>query len=324
MTSPRRPWLRSVAGFVLDNLPWLVALAILVVTVASVPAFQSFAYWCSLAEDYFVPAVLALALTPVILTGGIDLSVGCVTVFASVVAAVLMRDAGWPAVPALAAAVAAGLGAGLANGLLVAVGVVPLVATLASRELFRGLASAVSGGERVSNLPAALEEAWRGRILGQPVPLLIFVGLAFLTYAAVHHTWVGRMVYALGDNEQAARFAGVPVRRLKLGLYAVSGLAAGLCGAADVMHHRAAAVDVHKTLELTAIACVVLGGVRVTGGHGHVGGTLLGIVTVVVLLAGLSGVWPTGRDMALGALLVAVAVGNEAARRAAQRRLLSS
>jgi ribose/xylose/arabinose/galactoside ABC-type transport system permease subunit len=165
-----------------------------------------------------------------------------------------------------------------------------------------------------------LEDAWQANVLGQPLPLVIFASLALVTFVVVHHTVIGRMIYAVGDNAVAARFAGIPVRRLTFGLYAASGLAAGLCGAADVMHYRAAAVEVHKTLELTAIACVVLGGVRVTGGHGHVAGTLLGIVTVIALVDGLRTVWPTGRDMALGALLVVVAAGNEAARRAAAAR----
>jgi ribose/xylose/arabinose/galactoside ABC-type transport system permease subunit len=314
---------RRTAAFLLDHLPWLVALAIFAVGFEAVPAFRSPAYWRGLAEDYFVAAVLALALTPVILTGGIDLSVGSATVLSAVVAGVLIRDAGWPWPAAVAAAVATGLVAGLGNGLLVALGVVPLVATLATRELFRGIATAVSGGERVSGLPSAMEHAWRTRPGGLPLPLAVFGVLGFITYAAVHHTRFGRMVFAAGDNEDAARFAGVPVRRLKAALYTAAGLAAGLCGAAEVMHHRAAAVHVGQGLELTAIACVVLGGVRVTGGHGHVGGTLLGIVTVVVLLEGLAGAGPTGRDVALGALVVAVAAGNEAARRAAARRVLA-
>jgi ribose/xylose/arabinose/galactoside ABC-type transport system permease subunit len=258
------------------------------------------------------------------LTGGIDLSVGSVTVFASMTAGVLLQDAHLPAALALAAAVGAGLAAGLLNGTLVAVGVVPLVATLASRELFRGLASTLSGGNRVSRLPAELNELWTTTVLGQPLPLILFAAFALVTYAVVHHTWVGRMVFAVGDNPVAARFAGVPVKRLKLGLYAASGLLAGVCGAADVAYHQAAAADAHKVLDLTAIACVVLGGVRVTGGSGHVGGTLLGIVTVVVLLEVLADAWPQGRDMALGALLIAVAVGNEAARRTAARRLLTT
>jgi rhamnose transport system permease protein len=237
---------------------------------------------------------------------------------------VLLQEAHLPAAAALVAAVGAGLAAGLVNGTLVAVGVVPLVATLATRELFRGLASTVSGGNRVSRLPAELNELWNATLLGQPLPLVLFAIFAVITYAVVHHTWVGRMIFAVGDNPEAARFAGVPVKRLKLCLYAASGLLAGICGAADVAHHRAAAADGHKALDLTAIACVVLGGVRVTGGHGHVGGTLLGTVTVVALLEVLADAWPQGRDMALGTLLIAVAVGNEAARRSAARRLLTT
>jgi ribose/xylose/arabinose/galactoside ABC-type transport system permease subunit len=326
MTPPAtaRPLLRRAAAFLLDHLPWLLAAVLLAVTVLSVPAFRKAAYWRNLPEDYFAEAVLALALTPVVLTGGIDLSVGSVTVFAGVVAGILMRDGHWPVAAALAGAVAAGMLAGLANGTLVAVGVVPLVATLATRELFRGLASTLSGGERVSDLPRRLEEIWSTPVLGQPLPLVVFAGLAVAAYAVVHHTWVGRMVFAVGDNEEAARFAGVPVRRLKVGLYAVSGLLAGICGAADVLHNQAASAEGQKSLELTAIACVVLGGVRVTGGSGHVGGTLLGILTVVVLLAALAGVGPQAREVALGALVVAVAAGNEAARRAAARRMLNT
>src|SRR5262249_35103796 len=142
-----------------------------------------------------------------------------------------------------------------------------------------------------------------------------FAGLAFLTYAIVHHTWIGRMVFAIGDNPTAARFAGAPVQRLKLGLFAASGMLAGLCGAADVLHHRAASVDLSRNLELTAIACVGRGGVRAPGGRGHVAGALLGIVTVTVLVEGLTGVGPTVRDMALGALVIGVAVAGQAARR---------
>jgi rhamnose transport system permease protein len=139
-----------------------------------------------------------------------------------------------------------------------------------------------------------------------------------------HHTWLGRMVFAVGDNETAARFAGVPVRRLKLGLYAASGLAAGVCGAGLVLRFGAAPANAEKSLELTAIACVVLGGIHITGGSGHLGGTLLGIVTVSTLLTGLQSFQSGGRDVVLGALLVTVAVSNEAARRWAARRALLS
>jgi ribose/xylose/arabinose/galactoside ABC-type transport system permease subunit len=310
---------QPAAGFgqsLLDHLPWLVAAAILLAALVFVPAFRVPSYWPGLLAEHFVPAVLALGLTPIMLTGGIDLSVGSVTALGGVVAGVLMRDAQWPIAAALTAAAAAGLLAGLFSGALVTLGVLPLVATLATRELFRGVATAISGGNEVKELPLELERIWTHSFGPVPLPLVVFAGLAFLTYAVVHHTWVGRMVFATGDNETAARFAGVPVRRLKLGLFAASGLLAGVCGAADVLHTRAASVDLNRNLELTAIACVVLGGVRVTGGRGHVAGTLLGIATVTVLVEALTGVGPTVRDMALGALVIGVAVAGEAARRA--------
>jgi ribose/xylose/arabinose/galactoside ABC-type transport system permease subunit len=304
-----------IARSLLDHLPWLVAAVILLAALLFVPAFRVPGYWPGLLAEHFVPAVLALGLTPIMLTGGIDLSVGSVTALGGIVAGVLMRDAQWPLAAALPAGAAAGLVAGLVSGALVTLGVIPLVATLATRELFRGVATAISGGDEVKGLPLALEHIWTMSLGPVPLPVIVFVILAFVAYAVVHHTWMGRMVFAVGDNEPAARFAGVPVRRLKLGLFATSGLLAGLCGAADVLHTRAASVDLNRNLELTAIACVVLGGVRVTGGRGHVAGTLLGIATVTVLVEALTGVGPTVRDMALGVLVIGVAVAGEAARR---------
>jgi ribose/xylose/arabinose/galactoside ABC-type transport system permease subunit len=307
----------------LRHVPLLVALAILVSGLITVPAFRGADFWLNLPERYFAPAALALALTPIVLTGGIDLSVGSVTVFVSVVIGVLLRDGGWSVPAALTAGAAVGLVAGLFNGGLVALGVVPLVATLATRELFRGLAYSLGGDRPVTGLPEMLEDVWEAAPLGVPLPLAVVGVLFLLTWAIVHHTWMGRMVFALGDNETAARFAGVPTRRLKLGLYAAAGLVAGLCGVALVLRFGTARASAEKSLELTAIACVVLGGVRVTGGVGHVAGTLLGVATVATLLTALSQADANYRDVILGALLIGVAVVNEAGRRLADRRALS-
>jgi ribose/xylose/arabinose/galactoside ABC-type transport system permease subunit len=307
----------------LRHVPLLVALAILVGGLIAVPAFRGADFWLNLPERYFAPAALALALTPIVLTGGIDLSVGSVTVFVSVVIGVLLRDGGWSVPAALTAGAAVGLVAGLFNGGLVALGVVPLVATLATRELFRGLAYSLGGDRPVTGLPETLEDLWEAAPLCVPLPLAVVGILFLLTWAIVHHTWMGRMVFALGDNETAARFAGVPTRRLKLGLYAAAGLVAGLCGAALVLRFGTARASAEKSLELTAITCVVLGGVRVTGGAGHVAGTLLGVATVATLLTALSQADANYRDVILGVLLIGVAVVNEAGRRLADRRALS-
>jgi ribose/xylose/arabinose/galactoside ABC-type transport system permease subunit len=295
--------------------PYILASLILLIVVTQVPAFGRPAYWLSLSQNYFAPAALALALTPIILTGGIDLSVGSVAVFSSVVVGVLWRDLGLPIEIALLGGIQAGLLAGMGNGLLVTAGVMPLVATLATRELYRGLALTLSGSNPVNRFPLHLGDWWETTLLGLPLPLVVVEALFAITYVVVHHTWVGRMLFAIGDNERAAKFAAIPVRRLKLGLYAWSGAVAGLCGATFVLRYGAAKADAEKSLELLAITCVVLGGVRITGGAGHVAGTLLGIVTVAALLAGLGSIDSTWRDTLTGGILVAVAVANEAAAR---------
>jgi ribose/xylose/arabinose/galactoside ABC-type transport system permease subunit len=279
----------------LRHLPWLFTAAILVPIALSVPAFQHLSYWLELPHQYFAPAMLALALTPIILTGGIDLSVGSTTVLVSVVIGALWRDLGWPIAWAIMGGVVVGLLCGLANSAFIVLGVLPLVATLATRELYRGLAFSLSGNNPVNRFPSALGTLWREEWFGQPLPLYGIAGLFVITYFAVHHTWVGRMTYALGDNEEAARYAGVAARGIKVLLYGWSGLVAGLCGAGLVMKYGAAKADAERTLELAAITYVVVGGVRITGGGGSVTGTLLGIVTVSVLLAWLDSALPTWR-----------------------------
>lgn len=307
--------MRSIVAAVVRHLPWLIAAALLVVLVTTVPAFQRGRYWLSLPPQYFAPAALAIALTPIVLTGGIDLSVGSLTVLVSVVIGVLWRDAGWPIELAMAGGVVIGLLCGLFNGLLVTAGVLPLVATLATRELFRGVAWTLSGDDPVTAFPPALGATWRTPLAGLPLALWGLIVLWLVSYAVVHHTWPGRLLYAVGDNERAARFAGAPVRGLQLALYAWSGFVAGLCGLGLVMKFGAAKADAEQSLELLAIACVVMGGIRVTGGSGHLAGTLLGIVTVCALLAGLNRVGASWRDTVTGAVLVAVALASEAGAR---------
>jgi ribose/xylose/arabinose/galactoside ABC-type transport system permease subunit len=312
--------MNRIALILMRRAPWLVAGLIVLVGIALLPEFQRRAYWLSLGDQYFAMAALALALTPIMLTGGIDLSVGSVTVFASVVIGALWRDAGWPIEWAVTAGILAGLLAGLGNGGMVIVGVPSLVATLATRELFRGMALAISGDRPVNRFPAGLGEFWRSSVLWVPIPLIGLTALFVFSYLMIHHTWMGRMIFAIGDNERAARFAAAPVRRIKLGIYAWCGLVGGLCGAATVCRYNAAKADAEKSLELMAIACAVLGGIRIVGGAGHVGGTLVGIVTVAVLMAGLGSIDSTWRDMVTGAVLVGVAVLNEAAARWMVRR----
>jgi ribose/xylose/arabinose/galactoside ABC-type transport system permease subunit len=304
--------------FLLRRLPWILATLLLLVLIVSLPVFQRPSYWLSLSQQYFAVAALALALTPIILTGGIDLSVSSIAVFSSIVIGILWRDMGWPIGFAMLGGVVAGTLCGLGNGLLVSMGVLPLVATLATRELYRGFAWTLSGDNPVSQFPESLGLFWMDRPLSLPVSLWGLMILWLISYLVVHHTWMGRMLFAMGDNEQAARFACVPVRTMQLGLYAWSGFVAGLCGVGLVLKYGAAKADAERSLELLAIACVVMGGVRITGGAGHMAGTLLGIVTVCTLLAGVNRVASNGRDTVVGVVLITVALVGEAGARKRQ------
>lgn len=313
--SRAKQWLQAI----LPHTSWLIAAAILLTCVALNPAFQRPYYWVVLARQAIVPAALALILTPIMITGGIDLSVASVAVFSSVVIGFLWSSLHWPIGWAIAGGVAAGGLAGAANGMLILLGVIPLVATLATRELFRGLALTVSGTDPVTGFPPMLQDLWRATFLGVPMPFFGVLLLMALIYFVVHHTWMGRLIFALGDNERATRFAGGPTEKLKMGLYLASGLVAGLCGAALILRFDAAKAEVETSLELLAIGCVVLGGTRVTGGHGHILGTALGIVTLIALQAGLRNLSSNWREMILGVVLVVVAICNETASRLSAR-----
>lgn len=302
--------------------PLLFTAVLLGIVVALDPAFQRGAYWRFLLHNYFPVAILALALTPIVISAGIDLSAGSLTVLSSVIVGVLWRDAGWPIEWALLGGIAAGALAGSINGALVARGVMPLVATLATRELYRGLARRLSGVTGITGFPASLSDWWNSDFLTMPLPLIGLIAIASAAYVVMHHTWIGRMVFALGDNETAARFAGVPAPRLKVMLFTVSGTLAGLCGASVVCEYGSAKSDVFTNLELTAIAAVVLGGVKVTGGHGHIAGVLLGTISLAALLSGLNRVAAEWRDTITGSLLIVVAIVNEFALRQADRLAL--
>jgi ribose/xylose/arabinose/galactoside ABC-type transport system permease subunit len=192
------------------------------------------------------------------------------------------------------------------------------VATLATRELFRGLALSLCG-ETALALPAEVGDFGRWRPLGVPLTVWSLLITLPAIWLLVHHTWMGRMCFALGDNATAAKYAGVPSRRLLVGLYALVGLIAGACGVGLVLLYPGVRADAEKSLEMTAIACVVLGGIRIRGGSGHVLGTTLGIATITLLLVALTTASPSVRDLLLGLLLLGVALLGEAARRLAER-----
>ena len=201
----------------------------------------------------------------------------------------LWRDAGWPVWLAAAAALAVGAAGGALNAWFVARWrLPPLMVTLGSLSLFRGLAEGLTGGvDNYTSLPPhflALGQGFAGAI---PIQAPVLLAAALGTWLLVHRTTRGRVYFAVGNNEQAARFAGVDVARHLAELYILSGLAAGLAAIIYVAHLGQAKADAGTGYELTAVTAVVLGGTAINGGSGSVLGTLLGLAAMVVLQNGL-------------------------------------
>ena len=234
--------------------------------------------------------LLALALTPVIITGGIDLSVGSMMGLAAVVFGALWRDAHMPVVLAAAVAVLLGLAGGGLNGLLITrLNLPPLIVTLGTFSLFRGIAEGLTRGiENYSGFPPSFLFLGQGYVGG-----LIPTQLAALVIAMVavgwwlHRTAYGRSLYAIGHSAEGARYAGIAVSRKLFLVYLLSGLAASISAIIYVAHLGQAKSDAGTGFELMAITAVVLGGASIFGGRGTVFGTVLGLFAIVVLQNGL-------------------------------------
>jgi galactofuranose transport system permease protein len=228
--------------------------------------------------------LLALGMTLVIATGGVDLSVGSVVAIAATVCAMLLRD-GTSLAVTLAAAVGVGVLAGTTNGLLVArLGVQPIVATLILMVAGRGIAQQVSDGQVIIIANSSFEFLGNGFLLGLPVSFLL-VGALFLgTHFFLRRTAVGLFVEAAGDNEVASRFAGVSAARIKILAYVFCGVCAGLTGVLEASNVRSADPNrAGENFELDAIFAVVVGGTALTGGRFSVLGSFLGALLIKVL-----------------------------------------
>lgn len=234
--------------------------------------------------------LLALVLTPVIITGGIDLSVGSMMGLAAVVLGGLWRDAHLPLLLAAAVALLIGLAGGALNALLIArLGLPPLIVTLGTFSLFRGVAEGLTRGiENYSSFPPSFLFLGQGYV-GGLVPAQLFILIAAIggTGWLLHRTAFGRALYAIGHSPEGARYAGIPVAKRLFVVYAMSGLAASLAAIIYVAHLGQAKSDAGTGFELMAITAVVLGGTSIFGGRGTVLGTVLGLFAIVVLQNGL-------------------------------------
>ena len=294
-----------------------VLIVLLIVMSLLSPLFLTVGNLLNTSRFFVEIGLMALGMTLIIITGGIDLSVGSNLALVSV-AVGFTYAAGLPLPLAIVFGLVVGVAAGLFNGLFITLlDLHPLVVTLGTLALFQGLAYGVSEAEAVSDFPgwfAYFGQAYLGPVPGQ---LLIFIVAVVVVWLILSRTRFGRYVYAIGNNEEAARFSGVPVRRVKLALYSGIGLLVAIASVIYTSRVYTARGDSGVGLELDVISAVVLGGASIYGGSGTIAGTVLGVLIIATLRNGLTlaGVPSTWVLFVLGVLLLVAVFLNEFFRR---------
>ncbi|MDX3245667.1 substrate-binding domain-containing protein [Streptomyces sp. ME18-1-4] len=278
----------AVRRLLLDN-GALTALIVLVIAMSALSGdFLTTDNLLNVGVQAAVTAILAFGVTFVIVSAGIDLSVGSVAALSATVLAWSATQQGVPVVIAVVLAVATGVAAGLVNGFLIAYGKLPpFIATLAMLSVGRGLSLVISEGSPIA-FPDSVSHL--GDTLGGwlPVPVLVMVVMGLIAAFVLGRTYIGRSMYAIGGNEEAARLSGLRVKRQKLAIYALSGVFAAAAGIVLASRLSSAQPQAADGYELDAIAAVVIGGASLAGGTGKASGTLIGALILAVLRNGLN------------------------------------
>ena len=252
------------------------------------PVFLTGPNLVNILQQSSINACIALGMTFVIISGGIDLSVGPTAAVAAIVGATLM-SAGVPIPLAVMGAIVTGMACGLFNGTLVAVaGLQPFIVTLGALSLYRALALIFTGGNPIFGIPPEFRQAINGLVLGVPVPVIIVAVIAAALWVVLNRSPLGEYILAVGGNQEAARIAGVPVARTRITVYVLSGGLAAVAGLILTGRLGAADPTMGNLWELDAIAAAAIGGASLMGGKGSVVGTLMGAVILGGLRNGLT------------------------------------
>jgi inositol transport system permease protein len=265
-------------------------LALLVISAAlalAKPQFLTLSNLINVVRQISINGVLAIGVTFVLLTGGVDLSLGSLVALSGVVAASFAHPDTFPVAVPILLGICSGLACGLINGWIVTRGqVAPFIVTLGMMTVARGLALILSGGKPVSNLGRPFT-AMSSDVWGFPIPILMFTVVALLSGVFLNHMRLGRYLYAIGGNEDAARASGIEVVAVKTFAYAVCGALAGLAGVMLAARITTGQPNAGVGYELDAIAAAVIGGTSLSGGVGGVGGTVIGALLMGVINNGL-------------------------------------
>jgi ribose/xylose/arabinose/galactoside ABC-type transport system permease subunit len=270
------------------------------------PHFLTVANALNVMEQTSINAIVAVGMTYVIISGGIDLSVGSLLALSGVVLAAALK-AGWPAALAIAAGLGVGAATGLINGLVIAFGrLPPFIMTLGMMSVARGAALLATDGRPISGFEAGFRSIATGRVLGVPAPIVLTLAIYAIAHFVLSRTRFGRYAYGIGGNEEATRLSGVDVRFHKTMVYVVSGLTSAIAAVLLTARLNTAQPIAGIMYELDAIAAVVIGGTSLSGGDGHLGGTLIGALTMGVLRNGLNllGVSSFLQQLVIGGVII--------------------
>jgi ribose transport system permease protein len=298
----------SLASSRLARVPGVAIVLVVLCAIFGVlsPGFTTPANIANVLTQSTILLMLALPMTVMIMTEGLDLSIGAVLTFASIILAVTVIATGSP-VLAFAAALAVGVCFGFGNGMLIAAfGIPPFITTLGTLGIAQGLSLLVTDGQSVVGIPRSIESIYSGNLAGIPLPIVLAALAYGVTHVLLYHTRFGTYVFALGGNREALRVAGISVRGMLIRVYAFGGLMAGFAALLMTARLNSAHPTAGIGMEFDAIAAVAVGGTSFERGNGWLLGTLLGVIALGVLRDGLNllAVQSSSQVACIGALVI--------------------
>ena len=302
-------------------IPFISLLLLCIIIFVREPLFLSADNLAGVARQTAVITVMAMGMTMVMISGGIDLSVGSLMSLAGVCGALFMsgKPSTFPIIlTGLLICIATGLTGGFINGLAVTrLKIPPFIVTLGALGIYRGIALLITGGNGVVSLPEGFGKLAAGTIFKIPVPLLIVIAIALIIHFLLSSTRLGRYCYAIGSNLEAARYAGIKVAQYQISFYSILGILTGLAGALVASRLLNGVPTEGEGIELNVIAAVVIGGGSLSGGQGTVVGTIIGSLIMGVLANGanLLGISPFIQKIVIGTVIVMAVTFDEFQRR---------
>ena len=302
-------------------IPFISLLLLCIIIFAREPLFLSADNLAGVARQTAVITVMAMGMTMVMISGGIDLSVGSLMALSGVCGALFLS--GKPStfsviLIGLLICIATGLAGGFINGLAVTrLKIPPFIVTLGALGIYRGIALLISGGNGIVSLPEGFGKLAAGTVAKIPMPLLIVIAIALIIHFLLTSTRLGRYCYAIGSNLEAARYAGIKVAQYQISFYCILGVLTGLAGALVASRLLNGVPTEGEGIELNVIAAVVIGGGSLSGGQGTVVGTIIGSLIMGVLANGanLLGISPFIQKIVIGTVIVMAVTFDEFQRR---------